>query len=992
MAYNEKPRDSGLLTEPAEGPSLDAILEQETGRELYDISLEDVARSPAFNSELEGVEVAGIGGKLGRLFGLREIKAPKTDQMLKQGQEAAEKPPEFPEDMTPEQIQELTGEAETTEVLEPTSEEITQSTSPEFEPVDVPTAEDYVNQVQTYRGKDLETRTWQRNVNLDYVENPQDIGAVLEANAELFDMGGKRGYAQVEAEVDANAAELLAPVLQGKQNGLLNDRQMLAGRRLLVSMTNRVSELSGAIMKGNPSPEQVLQFEKLLSQTVMLQKYMQGQVRETARALSSMRINAKTLNSKQANAMVEAVDAGGTTKTAMMKAQIFQERMEAEGDELGNMLGLADELKDKSTVRALANYWASSILTGPKTQLTNFISNSFVQLMETAIIKPSAAAIGTARRMIPGQEGGVGFDEAGYEFMGMLTSFKDATLMASRVFLNGVKTGEYQSSYGTRKIDDITKQQPTLAEGLRINDVSKTAGAAVDVYQRMVEAGSYGLLTAGDEFFKTVAYRKALYAETARRGYEQGLSGDALAEFMNNQLNDIDDELHNAALAVSEKQTFTNDPQGFLGSMGKAFQSQAEKFPALKFVAPFISTPVNLFNYALEIGPTAVVTQSFREAIQKGGAEADIALAKLSLGSALYGAVYMYHEQGKITGGGPKNRQQLEAWEKLGVQPYSIKIGDKWVAYNRATDPLGMMISAVAGSMDEIKYARDEPTANKIAAGMIFAMAQYATEATYLQGIGQIMKSIDSGGVGADRLAARYLTGFIPRAVQTGAELMDETQRTTYPTNGFWDAMQTYTNAKVDRDELNPLRYWDGEIATSPYIYNTLSPINVSYARDDKASERMAANGVSVLTPKPRVNVMGVQIPLLESTEGHALYDKMLEYVGKERRRAVDSVVKARGFDKLESGPGTQQFLAINKALDAGRKAGMNKFINYLFKEVGKNTEKYGEIALLFDAGELESILKKAKRGTLSLEEEQLLDNVKIRGTKTRDELPVPGF
>ncbi|GAG16332.1 unnamed protein product, partial [marine sediment metagenome] len=104
-----------------------------------------------------------------------------------------------------------------------------------------------------------------------------------------------------------------------------------------------------------------------------------------------------------------------------------------------------------------------------------------------------------------------------------------------------------------------------------------------------------------------------------------------------------------------------------------------------------------------------------------------------------------------------------------------------------------------------------------------------------------------------------------------------------------------------------------------------------------------------------------------------------------------DGVVNSRGFDKLEKGLGGERFLAINTALDTGRKAGMAKFINYLFKEVGKNKEKYGDIAIMFDGRTLAGIVRRANRGTLSPDEKIITEEVKFKNVKSREGFRVPG-
>jgi hypothetical protein len=965
----------------------DDILLEETGRELSAIAAEDINRSAAW-ADGSGEQLASLPGWLAsRLSRRRKITAPSTDLLLKEGLEASQKPPpdlqETLDTLIPEPLSVAIDEA------------VPQGKTPFDETVPEVDGQTYAERLAEQEAAE-QRRTWARNINLDYVESEEDIGKVLDLNAEIIGEAEHRSFDEIEA---ADIRESLAPILQGKQNGLLTDRQLYAGRRLLVSMTERIQKMIDPITEGQATPEEILEFEKLQGQTVMLQKYMQGQIRETARALNSMRINAKALNAKSTDAIMDTINSTDVTATATVKAQILRNALEARADDdpAAVLADAAAGMNDKNTVRALANYWSASILTGFKTQATNIVSNAFVQMLETMVLKPMAAGIGGVRRTITGSTDGVSGAETYYEALGARHALKDAFLMASTVFMNGVRSGEYRSSYGQRKIDDITRQAPSLSKGLHVGE--NVAGKSLDLFQRMVEAGSYGLLTAGDEFFKTIAYRKVLYATAAREGYEKGLRGDDLAEFMNQKLNNVDEDMHKTALAEAERQTFTNEPQGNLGIAARyGIKPVVQRIPILKFIMPFVDTPLNLFNYALEIGPTAPLTKRFRERIMAGGADRDIAIAQLSFGVTATAMLAVMHQEGSITGGGPANFGQRKALEKEGWKPYSILIDGQWVSYNRGTDPLGMMMSAVTGYMDEMNYARDEGTASQMYAAAVFSMAAYAKDATYLRGIGEIMKVIDNKGKGADRYAARMLAGFVPSAFKTYQELVsDDVVRTTYPSAGFWDALSKQMDLRFDRETLTPLRYWDGDIVTygngnGLHIYNSLSPININARIEDKASERMVTNGVSVLPPKPIINIAGVRLNLLESDKGDELYDKYLEMVGKGRRYVLDKVVNNKSFDKADDGPSSTQARLINKALDTGRRKGQAEFVQYLFKEVGQNVEEYGDIAEYFDKDTLKSLIKRARAGTLTLEEEEAITTMKIRGVKTREGIKVPGY
>ena len=55
----------------------------------------------------------------------------------------------------------------------------------------------------------------------------------------------------------------------------------------------------------------------------------------------------------------------------------------------------------------------------------------------------------------------------------------------------------------------------------------------------------------------------------------------------------------------------------------------------LTFVLPFVRTPVNIARYAFERTPFAPLVGQWRADIAAGGARADLALARMSTGTAI---------------------------------------------------------------------------------------------------------------------------------------------------------------------------------------------------------------------------------------------------------------------------------------------------------------------------------------------------------------------
>ncbi|MCP3671048.1 MAG: hypothetical protein GY814_11575, partial [Gammaproteobacteria bacterium] len=62
------------------------------------------------------------------------------------------------------------------------------------------------------------------------------------------------------------------------------DVQLLAGRKMLGSWGEEVAELSSRIVAGSKEPQTLMEYQKKGEAFLALQSFLQGKVRETARA------------------------------------------------------------------------------------------------------------------------------------------------------------------------------------------------------------------------------------------------------------------------------------------------------------------------------------------------------------------------------------------------------------------------------------------------------------------------------------------------------------------------------------------------------------------------------------------------------------------------------------------------------------------------------------------------------------------------------------
>ena len=65
-------------------------------------------------------------------------------------------------------------------------------------------------------------------------------------------------------------------------------------------------------------------------------------------------------------------------------------------------------------------------------------------------------------------------------------------------------------------------------------------------------------------------------------------------------------------------------------------------------------------DWTIQRTPLGLLYKSQREAVMQGGAEASKVLGQWAGGSALIGSAVMLAQEGRITGGGPRNRRRAK--------------------------------------------------------------------------------------------------------------------------------------------------------------------------------------------------------------------------------------------------------------------------------------------------------------------------------------------
>lgn len=711
-----------------------------------------------------------------------------------------------------------------------------------------------------------------RSFNQEYINSSEDIRKLLditdEGAADVIDQA-KRGT-QSLADTKRNAKELSeltgAPIkkineLYDSTKGL--DYKMLHARQALLSSATELVNIA-KIASASGTPQDMVRVRRQMAIHAALQAEVKGAQTEIARALNAMKVGA------DANDAFETLSLLGGDGVSQKTLQRIIELADSPA-KLNKFTRKGVWAKSRD---AVTEYFINSILSGPATQVVNITSNGLFAIANNAE-RYLAAGMNKALK-----QDGVTFGEARAQTFGMYQGLKDAMFITDEGFKALAKAGkEAVSTMPKRVVDEVTGEAKIVSEGWNqakdtlkgkqdeFGNALRTAvteepivdnaikfehhvensaisaqslgasgvlGQGVDMLGSMIRTPGRALLT-GDEFFKSIGYRMELNAQAYRRANQQGLTGDALAAEVARIVENPPKDIHLSAIDGARYQTYTKE----LGETGAKFQQLVASMPVLRFVVPFIRTPTNILKAVAERTPGAnLLLDNVRDDLMAGGARAQLATSRMAMGTSMYTlAGFMASgDDPLIIGGGPSNPASRKGWLADGKQPYSIRIGDEWHAFNRM-DPFGSFFGlaadlvAISGNVSEQEM--DELTADALAAFM-----KNVGSKTYVQGLIMWSNALTDPERFGPQLLKQYAAAFVPNALaQTNRAEIDTTARSAFT---MLEAMQ----AKIPGWSKDlPARL---DLFGEPVIYqgglgpDIMSPIYTSSMKDDPVRDEIA--------------------------------------------------------------------------------------------------------------------------------------------------------
>jgi hypothetical protein len=210
-----------------------------------------------------------------------------------------------------------------------------------------------------------------------------------------------------------------------------------------------------------------------------------------------------------------------------------------------------------------------------------------------------------------------------------------------------------------------------------------------------------------------------------------------------------------------------------------------ERYPVMKPFMMFPRTSLNILDFAQKHSPIArwwgessTILRAAKEGdpaqikqiMQSRGyssfseAEWNTLVAetrgRIAVGDLIVSGAAGLYLSGNLTGNGPQDRQERNAWVKNKWSPRSIKIGDKWVSYE-SLEPFATFLALVA-DIGDMSTDIGTTTTEKLFKKVAYAFSMNVTNKSFLAGLSPMTDILSGNEAGAQRFIANMGNNLIP--------------------------------------------------------------------------------------------------------------------------------------------------------------------------------------------------------------------------------------
>lgn len=575
------------------------------------------------------------------------------------------------------------------------------------------------------------------------------------------------------ADKDRNSGDV---VLAGEFIKLLDgkgqyDRSSEIVNKVSEILTKQGQQIQAASLIANRSPEGIAN----LAQSAIkkgggnMTGELRGKIIEKTQEIGKIR--AKNANLAEENAKItEQIMSGKGDLKALRERQmqIMRENrlnMDAEARQFSQV----DDIVGKNTPdnrSVFGSVYRASLLSGPRTHTGNLVSNT-VQNALNATTDRLASGIDLVRSKITGKEREV-VSSAGGRAAGLKRGLKAAGEV--------MKTGNNLWESG----DTLTGKSAAWGQGGELEFKNKIANTMVAKPTNFV----FRAMSAGDLPFRYTAFENAIRTEAKRQGINKGYKGQMLEDYINSRIAAPDPELQAYGRRKGNESVYDADTllskgmnavDRVINSIDNPVGKKAAQ-TAKTLIAPFVKVPSKVLSTAIDYSPLGTVQALVKKIGSKNytTAKFETDLARSGFGTtALVGLGYALSAAGLLTGGYPDDQTERNRWKAEGIEPNSVKIGDKYVSLNYL-GPMAILTAMGAGVQQRMAKGEDAWT---VATGTVMDSINSFLDQSYVQGLNNAVQAVTD----SQRYGESYLNslarGLTPNLLRQTATATDSKQR-----------------------------------------------------------------------------------------------------------------------------------------------------------------------------------------------------------------------
>lgn len=407
----------------------------------------------------------------------------------------------------------------------------------------------------------------------------------------------------------------------------------------------------------------------------------------------------------------------------------------------GMQADLVRKMQEPRFIEKIVEAWQMGLLSGPTTHVVNVLSTGLATVMED-VSHIIAGTLGTI----------TGGDYRISEALARVFGSANGAAHGLRWFARAIKNPDVAFLYGDSKFDVRHRRA-----------IKGVKGEIIRIPGR--------LLNAEDMFFKAYVWHKGAASQASILARKNGISQrEAMAEILEGKTERAK-EIRKTLWEEANLATFTSPP----GELTEDVLAMMIRHPWMRFIAPFVNTPVNIIKFAFRYTPLASVMASVRKELHSGTDSRNLAIARMGVGTGIMALGLIAAAGGLITGQGPEDPRERELWYKRGFRPYSVRINGKWIPYNRM-EPFGILFGMTADAYELTRYM-DNLEAQELA-GMIWgSVVKNLTSKTYLKGLSDWVQALTDPERYGERLIGGYAGSLVPTGVAAVARTQDPTLR-----------------------------------------------------------------------------------------------------------------------------------------------------------------------------------------------------------------------